>query len=222
MLKIIQRQLDTNLIRISLIIAIIYCLLFNTPVFLYNFQHYHTSPVKGILELGKDFTLIYIFLFIMFFGLTIHRLVFIISTLLLFISGAIASYNLFFYHIVPNKEKVRYFFNIEPGEITEFLSMRLLIWIIFSVLIALYTIRHFKIQTTSLFFSRLLSALCLLFTLNCIISPPYIVLKSYFPIQYLNNTYLYFSGKFSIKSSENIYYVAPRTRAYNNNRGCNA
>lgn len=219
MLKIIQKQLDTHLLKISAVTAIIYCLLFNTPVFLYNFKHYDTSFIKGALELGKDFTLIYTFLFVMFFGLTIHRLTFITCTLALFASRAIASYNLFFHYIIPNQEGVRSFFNIDPSEITDSLSIRLLIWTIFSVAIAMYIIKHFKIENSSLFFSKLLSALCLLFVLNCIISPPYRVLKAYFPILYLNNTYLYFSGKSPIKSSKNHYrpsvYVRDHIRGHN-------
>lgn len=204
MLKIIQKQLDTNLIKISAITAILYSLLFNTPVFLYNFKHLETSFARGVMEFAKDFTLLYLFLLIMFFGLTIHRLIFIIGTLVLFISGAIASYNLFFHFNMPNKANVRHLFSIEPGEVTEFISIRLLIWIIFSILIAMYTIRHFKVETTSIFFSRLLSAICLLFTLNCIISPPYKILRSYFPILYLHNTYQYFSGKTAFEAGTNM------------------
>jgi lipid A ethanolaminephosphotransferase len=199
MLKIIQKQLDTNLIKISAVTAILYCLLFNTPVFLHNFKHLNTSFARGTIEFAQDFTLLYLFLLIMFFGLTIHRLVFIISTFILFVSGAIASYNLFFHFNMPSKAIVRHFFSIEPGEVTEVISIRLLIWIIFSILIAVYTIRHFKVETTSIFFSRLLSAICLLFTLNCIISPPYRILRSYFPILYLHNTYQYFSEKTAFK-----------------------
>ena len=204
MLKIIQKQLDTNLIKISAIMAILYCLLFNTPVFLHNFKHLERSFARGTIEFAQDFTLLYLFLLIMFFGLTMHKLVFIIGTLVLFISGAIASYNLFFHFNMPSKANVRHFFSIEPGEVTEVISIRLLIWIIFSILIAVYTIRHFKVETTSIFFTRLLSAICLFFTLNCIISPPYKILKSYFPILYLHNTYQYFSGKIALKNETSM------------------
>ena len=183
--------------------ATLYCLLFNTPVFLNNFKHYDTSLIGNIVESCKDFILVYSFLFIMFFGLTIHRKVFIVSTFALFTSGAVASYNLFFYYNVPSKENVRYFFSIDPSKIAQYLSVRLIIWIIFSIFVAIYTMRHFKVETTSLFFSRLLSALCLLFTLNCITVPPYKLLKTYFPISYLSNIYQHFSKQVPVKSSRN-------------------
>lgn len=205
MLKTISKQLDTNLIRVSLVTSIIYCLLFNTSVFIHNYLYYKVFSFQAIFEFGKDLISIYIFLFITFFGLTIHRLVFIASTLILFISGAIASYYLFFFRIIPNKEMVKLFFSIHLIEIPELISMRLLIWLIFSLLVALYIIKHFKVENTSLFVNKLVSAICLLFALNCIISPPYDVLKKYFPIQYLHNTYLYFSAKTSIKSTQNKY-----------------
>jgi|GEM_PF-6338872 len=208
MLKLIHKQLDADLIKISLVMATLFCLLFNTPVFLHNFKHYDAPLIKSIIEFLKDFTLVYLFLFIMFFGLTIHRKIFIVSTFALFISGAIASYNLFFYYNMPNRENVRYFFSIDPSKITEALSVRLIIWIIFSIFIATYTMRHFKVETTSLFFSRLISALCLLFTLNCIIVPPYKLLKSYFPISYLHNVYQHFSKQVPVKSSKNSYHPA--------------
>lgn len=192
MLKIIQKQLDTSLIKISLIFALIYCVLFNSAVFIYKFDYYKVTAFKAFLELGKDFIYIYLTLFIFFFGLTIHRVVFIIGALFLFITGALASYYLYFFQIAPTKEMMYSFFGTELNEAYELASIRLIVWLVFSIFVCIYTIRHFGVNNTNLFVTKLLSAICILLTLNNIITPQYKMLNSYFPIQYLHNSYLYF------------------------------
>lgn len=192
MLKIIQKQLDISLIKISLIFALIYCMLFNSAVFIYKFDYYKVTAFKAILELGKDFVYIYLTLFIFFFGLTINRVVFILGSLFLFLTGALASYYLYFFRIAPTTEIIHAFFGTELNEAYELASIKLIVWLLFSIFVCIYTIRHFKLNNTSLFVTKLLSALCLLLLLNSIIAPPYRILTSYFPIQYLHNSYLYF------------------------------
>jgi len=191
MLKLIQKQLDTSLIKLSLVFAFIYCLLFNSAVFIYKFDYYKISVLKAIIELSKDFLYIYLSLFIIFFGLTIHRLVFIVGTIFLFLSGALASYYLYFFKIAPTKEMMEAFFCTESIEAYEIISTRLIVWLFFSLFVAIYTIKHFSVNNTKLFVTKLLAAICILITINSIIAPQYKVLKTYFPIQYLHNSYLY-------------------------------
>lgn len=194
--KILQKHLETSYIRISAIYAMLYMMLFNSAVVAHKFSYYKAGGVRAILELSKDFVYIYIALFIFFFGLTINHTLFYFAVTLLFVTGALASYYLYFFQIIPTKEVVGALFTTHFEELFEIISTRLLIWLIFSVFIAVYTIKHFGINNTKLFFTKLLSAACLFVIINAIISPPYKVLNGYFPIQYLHSAYSYFMGTF--------------------------
>lgn len=205
--KYIERYLDSNALKLPLIFAIIYFLLFNSAILEYKFSYYKADFVKAILELAKDSIYIYLSLFIIFWGLTIHRLVFVTGTIFLFITGAIASYYLHFFRISPTTEMMGSFFSTDPNELYEIVSVKLIIWLIFCLAIAIYSLKYFSIPSKKLFVSNLLSATCLLITVNNIITPQFKLLKNYFPIQYLHNSYIYLSkNKMKNSSRENISY----------------
>ena len=194
MIKSIQKQLDVSLVSTALTFALIYCLMFNTSVVLYKYEYYQVSFVSAVFELLKQFIYTYIATFIFFFGLAIHRLIFIIGSIFLFFTGAIASYYLFYLGVAPTEKMMPAIYGTEISEISELISTRVIIWIIFSLSICIFGIKHFNPQTTKSFFSRMLTALCLFVAINNIISPQFKILKSYFPIQYLHNSYVYFFG----------------------------
>ena len=194
MIKSIQKQLDVSLVSTALTFALIYCLMFNTSVVLYKYEYYQVSFVSAVFELLKQFIYTYIATFIFFFGLAIHCLIFIIGSIFLFFTGAIASYYLFYLGVAPTEKMMPAIYGTEISEISELISTRVIIWIIFSLSICIFGIKHFNPQTTKSFFSRMLTALCLFVAINNIISPQFKILKSYFPLQYLHNSYVYFFG----------------------------
>ncbi len=194
MIKSIQKQLDISLVSTALTFALIYCFMFNTSVVLYKYEYYQVSFVSAVFELLKQFIYTYIATFIFFFGLAIHRLIFIIGSIFLFFTGAIASYYLFYLGVAPTEKMMPAIYGTEISEISELISTRVIIWIIFSLSICIFGIKHFNPQTTKSFFSRMLTALCLFVAINNIISPQFKILKSYFPLQYLHNSYVYFFG----------------------------
>ena len=200
MLKTIQKHLDTKLIKLSTILAFIYCLLFNTAILFYKFDYYKAMAFRGILELSKDFFYIYIFSFITFFGLSVHRLVLKIGASFLFITSAITSYYLYFFKIKPTKQVIGSFFSTDLNEVYELTSIKLIIWIIFSLFTCLYTLRTFTPSGTKSFVTKLLSATCLFIFVYNIITPSFKILKNYSPIQYLHNTYLNFAKNLSDKN----------------------
>lgn len=195
MYKIFQKQIDNNILKLAFITSFIYILLFNSPIFIYKFNNYNSSIFKIILELGKDFIYIYIALFITFFGLTSHYLIFFCGGFFLFFTGAIVSYYIFFLEKLPNYTMVEAFYNEHLFIAYEHLNIKLMAWLIFTIFVYLYTIRYFKVANTNLFLTRILSAACLLLTVNFIISPPNQIFKNYLPYQYLHYSYLYFSKK---------------------------
>jgi glucan phosphoethanolaminetransferase (alkaline phosphatase superfamily) len=122
----------------------------------------------------------------------------------LFITGAIASYYLYCFRISPTKEMMGSFFSTDFNEVYEIVSIKLIVWLVFSLFSCLYTMKHFSILDSKLFVTKLLSAICLLITVNNIITSQFKLLNSYFPIQYLHNTYLYFSNsKYTMRKDIN-------------------
>lgn len=205
MIKLLGKNLDTRLITLSLTFAFIYLCLFNSAVFSYKFGYYKVTFFKAILELTKDAVYIYLFTFIIFLGLTIQRLVFIIGTILLFITGAVASYYLYYFKISPTKEMMGSVFSTHFNELYEIISIKLLLWLGFSLFICIYPIKYFSFANSKLFSHKLLSAVCLLITINNIFIPQFKLLCQYFPLQYLHNSYLYLSMNSKIAAShENI------------------
>ena len=204
MFKFIQKHLDITLLRSSLVFALIYCVLFNSAVFIYKFEYYQADILTAILELVKDFVYVLVSLFLFFFGLSLHRVLFIVGSLILFITGALASYYLFFFSIAPTPAMMPALFGTHPTEVYELVSARIVVWLFFSVGICLYSIKHFNIQTTKMFLTRILSAVCLLIIVVNIINPKFSFLKSYFPMQYLHNGYVFFMGPSKEYAKEDI------------------
>ncbi|WP_375326919.1 phosphoethanolamine transferase [Candidatus Tisiphia endosymbiont of Nemotelus uliginosus] len=205
MIKVLRKYLDIELITLSLMMAFIYCVLFNMVVFSYKFGYYKVTFLKAVLELGKDFVYIYIFTFIIFLGLTIQRLIFITGTILLFITGALASYYLCYFKISPTKEMIGSLLSTHINELYEITSSKLLIWLGVGIFIGIYSIKYFSFANNKLFIQKLLSFVCIVITITNIIAPQFKLLTQYFPIQYLHNSYLYFSmNKIIAAGYENI------------------
>ena len=193
MMKLITKYLDSKSIKVSLIFAAIYFLLFNSAVLTHKFSYYKADFLKAILTLVLDSIYIYFSLFIIFWGLTIHRLIFIISTIFLFITGAIASYYLYCFRISPTIEMMGSFFSTHPNESYEIVSIKLVIWLTCCLAVAIYGLKRFYTPSTKPFLAKILSAICLVATINNVMTPSVKLLKSSFPIQYLHNSYIYLS-----------------------------
>lgn len=199
--KYLLKYIDTGFIKSSLILALVYCALFNSAVFIFKFDHYKASFLRGMLELVKDFCYIYAYSCIIFLALCIHKAVLRISVLFLFITSAIASYYLFFFKIQPTKNIIGSVFSTNINELYELLSLKLIIWICCSTFIAIYILRRSYINDNNSYNSKsylykLLPIICFLLFIVSIIRPPFKMLQNYFPLQYLHNTYLVFAPSF--------------------------
>lgn len=191
MLKIIQKYLDISVIKLSTIIALLYFVLFNTPIVLSQLVNYKAEMLNAILTILHDSIVVYAGLCIMFFGLSINTLLFLVVAHFLFFTGAIASYYFYFFNVVPNIEIIRDVFHTDITQIQELVTTKLILWLIFSMFVCTYTIRYFKISETKLFLNKLVSAICLLLTVYNMIFLTDRVLNKFFPFQYIHNTYSY-------------------------------
>ena len=156
MIKFMQKQLDISLVKTALMFALIYMLMFNTSVMLHKYEYYQASFFSAIFELLKQFIYAYITTLVFFFGLAIHRALFIIGSIFLFLTGAAASYYLFYLGVAPTEKMMPAIYGAEMSEISELIGTRIIIWVIFSLSICIFGIKHFNPQTTKSFFSRIL------------------------------------------------------------------
>lgn len=192
MFEFIKKQLDIKLIKSLFKFSLIYCVLFNSAIFIYKFEYHNANILSAIAELSKDFIYNIITLFIFFLALSFHRLLFIAGSLFLFITGAIASYYLFFFSIAPTPGMMPIIFGTHSAEIYELVSIKIITWILFSVLICMYCIKIFHIRDSKLPFTRFLSFICIIIVATNIITPKFSFFRSYFPMQYLHNSYMFF------------------------------
>lgn len=196
MLKSIKNYFDTELFKTAFSFAIIFCLLFNSAVFYHKFSYCQANILTAILEIVKDFLYNIITLTIIFCGLSINKHVFKIGTMFLFITGALASYYLFYFSISPTANMMPSIFGTHLREVYELVSMKLIIWMVFSISVCIYSFGYFSIIESKKISSFIISACCLLVFAMNIVTPKYSFFKSYFPIQYLHGSYVYFSKYF--------------------------
>lgn len=185
-------ELVNNNVRISLILALLYCLLFNSSVLIFKFDYYKANMLRGVLELLKDSLYIYITSFIIFFGLSVSRILLAAGALFLFTTGAIGSYSLHFFKVAPTKQMLRAMFESESHEMGEVISLKLVIWVMISAAICITVLWRLRRRGDGM---NLASFTCLLVFCANIVLPHYKILTQYFPMQYLHNSYLYFSER---------------------------
>ena len=191
MFRVIQKYLDKEVVKISIIFALLYCVMFNSAIFIYKFEYYQANILTGVLELVKDFLYNFITLFVFFFGLSFYRYLFITGALFLFITGAVSSYYLFFLGISPSLSIMPAIFGTNQAEAMELISFKLVFWCIFSSIICIYYMWRYMPPAPLKILTKILTFIWLIFVVANVVRPRTSFLKSYFPIQYLHNAYFF-------------------------------
>lgn len=192
MINFIKKQLDINLLNTALVFSLIYHVMFNGAVILHRYAYYEGSGFFAITALLSESAYVYINCFVVFLGLLISRYTFIIGSIFLFLTGAAASYYLSCFKIAPTETVIPAIYGTNTSEIFELVSIRIVIWMMFSLSIALFGIRYFNPNTAKTPLSWIICTICFVVLIINVISPRYRVLKNYFPLQYLHNSYNYF------------------------------
>lgn len=189
-----KNLVDFKTLKNALIFALIYSLLFNSAVILHKYQYLQASFLNAIAELLKQYIYSYIALFVIFLGLALYRSLFIFGSIFLFLTGAVSSYYLFYLGVAPTEKMMPAIYGAEANEISELISVKLIIWLSSILIIFFLAIKQFSPQTPKGFVAKIISVICLFLAINNVISPEFRVLKTFFPIQYLHNSYVYFFG----------------------------
>jgi glucan phosphoethanolaminetransferase (alkaline phosphatase superfamily) len=187
--QFIQKHIDLKLAKLCVILSVLFNLFFNSTILLSK----KLTGINAAYNLLPDVLYLTIILFILLWGFGIHRKLFVIGALILFLSGAFASFHMFFFGIFPTISVMKKFWGSGIDDILKVFDIRLIAWLVFSGFVCIYTIRSIGGSETTLFFSKLLSAFCLVLSINGIIAPSHKILTSYFPGAYLHNSYLLLS-----------------------------
>lgn len=202
MKKILQKNFNFNLIKLSLILSLFYCILFNSSIILYKIDQFNIYQTSFILDLIKESIYSYLLLSLFFLGLGFNYYTFIIVSTFLFITGAISSYYILCFKITPNLKIIESFFATNIDEVTELLSIKLVIWIILSLTILLYTLKEFNLKKNEQkFLHKILSLLIFSYMIFATIlsnnKDKYV--KQYLPFIYLSNIYSYVQNNITEK-----------------------
>ncbi|MGV2432500.1 MAG UNVERIFIED_CONTAM: sulfatase-like hydrolase/transferase [Rickettsiaceae bacterium] len=187
-----------------MVIALVYFLLFNSSILIYKYSYYKAGASLALIELSKESLYIFIMLCLSLLGFSINNMLFKIYSIFLYSTGALVSYYVYAMKILPTKQVVKAFFDVESVEAYELVSIKMIGWVILSIVICLYLLKMLEAQETKNKISK--GIICLLFILSIanIITPFYRVFQTYLPINYLNNSYHYFIDRYTSKDKVNI------------------
>lgn len=202
MADFLKRQLDFERLKSAAMMALIYCLLYNSSIVLYKFSYLKTVPFNAVLELAKEFFYSYLATCIVFLGLNLTPWILIAGTYLLFITSAAASYYVYLYKITPTYEIVRAAFETNANELYELLNFPLILWFLVCTSVCIYVVRRYVLTTPLSLTMKAVVTLCFLQAMYNISSPYYRSIATYFPTQYLNSSYKYLKLKLGKETSK--------------------
>ena len=139
-----------------------------------------------------------------FIGFSVNNILFKIYSFFLYITGSFVSYYIYDNKLLPSKNAVKAFFNVDSINAYELVSLYMICWVVVSCLLCIYLLQKYETKNTP---SNAFSGICyiLLFvSIANIITPFYRVFNSYLPINYLHNSYDYFLKKSSKSAKQDI------------------
>jgi glucan phosphoethanolaminetransferase (alkaline phosphatase superfamily) len=203
-MKSINLQSDISIAKRALVLAIVYFLLFNSAMLLYKFSYYKAGNSLAFAELSKESLYILVMLFLSFLGFSINNILLKIYSIFLYSTGAFVSYYIYAMKILPTKQMVKAVFDVESLEAYELVSIRMILWVIISIVICIYLLRKFDTKDVANKFIKFLLFILFISSIANIITPFYRLFTSHLPINYLHNTYHYFLGRFDINERADI------------------
>ena len=197
-------QLDTYVLKQAFILTLVYFLLFDTSILLYKYDHYKAGKELAYAELFKESCYVFIMIFASFVGFSINNILLKIYAFFLYATGAMVSYYVYALKIIPNKQIVKSFFDVESVETYEHVSIKLIAWILLGCSVCIYILRKYNAKDPTGGFSKFLCFVLLFVSVANIATPFYRVFTSHLPVNYLHNSYEYFLDKFTDHDKSDI------------------
>ena len=190
-------QSDISTIKTAVIFALGYFLLFDTSIIMYKYTYYKGGAELAFVELLKESIYIIVMLIATFIGFSVNNILFKIYSLFLYTTGALVSYFIYTMNVLPTKQIVKTFFDVESVEAYELVSIKLVIWIILSIWVCIYLLRKFDAKPNPNKLSVVVMFLLFILSIANIITPFYRVFTTHLPVNYLHNSYYYFLERYS-------------------------
>jgi glucan phosphoethanolaminetransferase (alkaline phosphatase superfamily) len=194
MANFFKKYFDSESFKVAFIFALLHFFLFNSASFIFKFTYIKPTIIAACLELVKDFLYNMISLCLLFYGLMIHRVLFVIFSLFLFVASAGAAYYLLLFGITPSVAMIGSVFSTNVSEANELISKQLLLWVLFSIGVCIYAMTYVKTLQVRSFIGKILSIICLFIVIDNVITPHFGFLRTAIPVQYLHNSYVYWVG----------------------------
>lgn len=186
-------QSDISYIKRAFILSLAYCVLFNSSVFIYKY-----SQGSDFDELFWEGIYVGGMLGISFLGFSINNMLLKVYSYFLYVTGAIASYYIYFENILPTKRHVGNFLSIGSIDDYDNLSLKMVLWVIFSIWACFYLLRKFDAKDNSNRLSVGLMFVFLILSIANIITPFCKDCIHYLPLEYLNNGYHYLLNEYVV------------------------
>ncbi|KKB96181.1 Phosphoethanolamine transferase EptA [Candidatus Arcanobacter lacustris] len=166
------------------------------------------SVKKFIWEFSGSFILSYVF----FYALSIHKIIFIIGTIFIFVISGLVGYFSFFHHIKLDQNTISLFFETNFSESFSFINITMVVWLLVYIALGAVFTRKQKLATNSK-----KSFLCWCFILSITFFNGDIISAKYFPYNLLKESKEYFFNK-SMKKydiSTNVFTTDNKTQDLN-------
>jgi glucan phosphoethanolaminetransferase (alkaline phosphatase superfamily) len=203
-MKSMNLQSDISIAKRALVLTAVYFLLFNGSMLLYKFSYYKAGNSLAFVELSKESLYVLVMLFLSFLGFSINNILLKIYSIFLYSTGAFVSYYIYAMKILPTKQMVKAVFDVESLEAYEVVSLKMILWVIISLVICIYLLRKLDTKEISSKVTKFLLFILFIGSIANIITPFYRVFTSHLPINYLHNTYHYFLDRFDIRDRADI------------------
>ena len=175
--------------------SIFYFLTCNIPCLLNRIFIYKSKSSILFLELTKDSIAVMIFTYLLFVGLSLNRILLIVGSFFLFMSGAAFAYHLQLSKIQPSAKLITAIIHFEVNEAIELIDIKLFIWLTLAAYIWFLLVKKYSF-TANTKLDKLISIICLCAVVFSINTLQYKVFKQYFPSQYLIEINNYLTERF--------------------------
>jgi|GEM_PF-4103290 len=193
-------QSDISTLKRALLFALVYFVLFNSSVVLYNTDNGHLP----LTEIGYECLYVYIMLTLNFVGFSINNVLFAIYSVFIYSTGALASYFIYSSGTLPTKRVIADFLDISSLFEYDLISIKLVLWLILSIWLCIYLLKKYDAKPNQNKASVVTIFMLFILSIANIITPFMQEFKTYLPVNYLHNSYHYFLDSYSISSKTDI------------------
>lgn len=184
-------QSDISYIKRALVLSIGYFVLFNTSVVMYK-----SAQGSSFGDLFWEGFYISAMLALSFLGFSINNMLLKVYSYFLYVTGAMTSYYIYFEDIMPTKKRIGNFFEVDSIDDYDNLSLKMVIWVIFSIWACFYLLKRFDAKDNSNRISVGLMFVFLILSVANIITPFCKDCMLYLPLEYLHNGYYYLFNEY--------------------------